>query len=516
MSDNNLPLLSTTEEDAGCVSNTPSNDNVLPAEDEEMLVTLRAGAVLGSGTILKFDRYPISTEDFCATVYDSDDTDHNSIPKVLNYRTVPDYPIHGVGQATVSGIKQILEHLGAKEILPPSNDTVPNSTSHHRTSDHHHHHHHHHHQQQQQHHHHHHDHHIRQASNAQHQLLAPPPQQQQQQQYHGIGSSPSASPGSLKVRPTVYDELAEARSLGDRADRWVLWTCMREEPVVYINGRPFVLREHMSPFSNVAFHGISPQRVEQMEQRLKIDILEEANKNQNKILVHDESSAGNVICRWQPVNADSVLTLRELYDRLRRGEHVENEASKKHSGQAPKEQQPPTQTDDEFLLGNKPTNQVQDQQQQQQQQCGNNDNQQRHRYRVALFRIPIAGQQKPLPTHYDYFLNMFAQAPANAQFLYNCQSGRGRTTTGITVGTMLCSLRSAKRETYSIADLTGIPSPSVPFKRNTLVTDSEVATATYALDDLDAFYNNDELYTDLAQAEWARYEYLEHALIHMQ
>lgn len=53
---------------------------------------------------------------------------------------------------------------------------------------------------------------------------------------------------------------------------------MREEPVIYINGRPFVLREDERPFKNMMeYTGIDVQRLEQMELRLKNDILQVQN-----------------------------------------------------------------------------------------------------------------------------------------------------------------------------------------------------------------------------------------------
>jgi hypothetical protein len=37
--------------------------------------------------------------------------------------------------------------------------------------------------------------------------------------------------------------------------RHVLWHNMREEPVLYINGKPFVVREADQPFCNVEYTG---------------------------------------------------------------------------------------------------------------------------------------------------------------------------------------------------------------------------------------------------------------------
>ena len=50
---------------------------------------------------------------------------------------------------------------------------------------------------------------------------------------------------------------------------------MREEPVLYINGTPYVLREVQRPFANVEYTGIDSRRVEAMERRLKEDVLRE-------------------------------------------------------------------------------------------------------------------------------------------------------------------------------------------------------------------------------------------------
>lgn len=52
-----------------------------------------------------------------------------------------------------------------------------------------------------------------------------------------------------------------------------LWFNWREEPLVYINGNPFVLREHIRPFKNLKEYGdIDTKRLEKMEERLKNDI----------------------------------------------------------------------------------------------------------------------------------------------------------------------------------------------------------------------------------------------------
>ncbi len=59
--------------------------------------------------------------------------------------------------------------------------------------------------------------------------------------------------------------------------------------MIYINEKPFVLREESSPFQNIkTYTGISAERLEAMELRLKQDIIREAAKHQGLILVHEE------------------------------------------------------------------------------------------------------------------------------------------------------------------------------------------------------------------------------------
>lgn len=54
------------------------------------------------------------------------------------------------------------------------------------------------------------------------------------------------------------------------------WINLREEPVVYISSRPFVLREFESPMQNMSdFMGISASRLMEIEAELKSDILRE-------------------------------------------------------------------------------------------------------------------------------------------------------------------------------------------------------------------------------------------------
>jgi hypothetical protein len=53
-----------------------------------------------------------------------------------------------------------------------------------------------------------------------------------------------------------------------------------------------------------------------MEARLKEDILMEAARYGNKILVTDELPDGQMVDQWEPVSCDSVKTPLEVYEEL--------------------------------------------------------------------------------------------------------------------------------------------------------------------------------------------------------
>ncbi|KAL3531572.1 hypothetical protein ACH5RR_010894 [Cinchona calisaya] len=158
----------------------------------------------------------------------------------------------------------------------------------------------------------------------------------------------------------------------------VLWINLREEPVVYINGRPFVLRDVERPFSNLEYTGINRQRLEQMEDRLKGDILLEASRYGNKILVTDELPDGQMVDQWEPVTLASVKTPLEVYEEL-----------------------------------------------------------QKQKYLVDYERVPITDEKSPKEQDFDTLVHKISQADIKTEIIFNCQMGRGRTTTGMVIATLV-------------------------------------------------------------------------------
>ncbi|KAI4378225.1 hypothetical protein MLD38_015734 [Melastoma candidum] len=158
----------------------------------------------------------------------------------------------------------------------------------------------------------------------------------------------------------------------------VLWISLREEPVIYINGRPFVLRDVEKPFSNLEYTGINRDRVEQMEERLKKDIMTEAARYGNKILVTDELPDGQMVDQWEPVSCDSVKTPLEVYLEL-----------------------------------------------------------QTEGYLVDYERVPITDEKAPKEHDFDTLVDKISKADVNTEVVFNCQMGRGRTTTGMVIATLV-------------------------------------------------------------------------------
>ena len=94
---------------------------------------------------------------------------------------------------------------------------------------------------------------------------------------------------------------------GERGDTscCCCWHNMREEPVLYINGKPFVLREMEHPFANVEYTGITSSRVEDMEQRMKRDVLLEVGRF-GGIMVCEETEEGDLVNSWEAVEPGDV------------------------------------------------------------------------------------------------------------------------------------------------------------------------------------------------------------------
>ncbi|RZB87170.1 Paladin, partial [Glycine soja] len=114
-----------------------------------------------------------------------------------------------------------------------------------------------------------------------------------------------------------------------------------------------------------------------MEARLKEDILMEAARYENKILVTDELPDGQMVDQWESVSCNSVKTPLEVYQELQ-------------------------------VAG----------------------------YLVDYERVPITDEKSPKEWDFDILVHKISQADVNTEIIFNCQMGRGRTTTGMVIATL--------------------------------------------------------------------------------
>ena len=101
----------------------------------------------------------------------------------------------------------------------------------------------------------------------------------------------------------------------------LVWINLREEPLVYINGSPYVLRDQYYTLRNIkAYSGITENRLELLENRLKEDVAKELSTYEGRILLHEETSEGIVQAVWTPVPAEYVHTMKDIVGILQDGE----------------------------------------------------------------------------------------------------------------------------------------------------------------------------------------------------
>ncbi|KAI9320761.1 inositol hexakisphosphate-domain-containing protein [Dichotomocladium elegans] len=169
---------------------------------------------------------------------------------------------------------------------------------------------------------------------------------------------------------------------GPGGKRRVLWTCLREEPVLYVNKRPYVLRLFNDPIKNLETTGIARDRVEGMERRMQQDVLEELEDYNGRLLLHDEELADKggytLVPVWETVPVECVETPSDVF------------ASIVKEG-----------------------------------------------YQVDYLRIPITDEQAPIPDVFDQLIRRMQEVNSGVDVLFNCQMGRGRTTTGMVTACLM-------------------------------------------------------------------------------
>ena len=161
-------------------------------------------------------------------------------------------------------------------------------------------------------------------------------------------------------------------------NRTLFWTSMREEPVIYVKGKPYVLRLFQDPLRNLEATGIARERVELMEKQMKREIIADMQRYKGRLLLHEEQSTStsqfHIIPVWESVKEEDIETPSDVYESIR------NEG-----------------------------------------------------YRVDYLRLPVTDEQAPIPDVFDQLVERLLSIGSDGDALFNCQMGRGRTTTGIVI-----------------------------------------------------------------------------------
>ncbi|KAG1893242.1 inositol hexakisphosphate-domain-containing protein [Suillus fuscotomentosus] len=163
----------------------------------------------------------------------------------------------------------------------------------------------------------------------------------------------------------------------------VYWTSLREEPVIYIAGQPHVLRIVDKPLENVEATGVTTAMVEAMEERLKKDVIREVRMGDGRILLHDEleerPGVFSIIPIWETVEEADIMTPRDVFNLMAR-----------------------------------------------------------EGFKINYGRVAITDEQAPLPDALSQLLERVRSGyPEADDFIFNCQMGRGRTTTGMVTACLI-------------------------------------------------------------------------------
>ncbi|KAG2049290.1 hypothetical protein BDR06DRAFT_961637 [Suillus hirtellus] len=163
----------------------------------------------------------------------------------------------------------------------------------------------------------------------------------------------------------------------------VYWTSLREEPVIYIAGQPHVLRIVDKPLENVEATGVTTAMVEAMEERLKKDVIREVRMGDGRILLHDEleerPGVFSIIPIWETVEEADIMTPRDVFNLMAK-----------------------------------------------------------EGFKINYGRVAITDEQAPLPDALSQLLERVRSGYSEANdFIFNCQMGRGRTTTGMVTACLI-------------------------------------------------------------------------------
>ncbi|KAG2217368.1 hypothetical protein INT45_012238 [Circinella minor] len=245
--------------------------------------------------------------------------------------------------------------------------------------------------------------------------------------------------GCAMPSKTAIKAVLEHLNAGPGGHRRILWTCLREEPVLYVKNKPYVLRLYNEPIKNLETTGIARERVEYMEERMQSDARKELIEKNGRLLLHDETDERggiDLVAKFYSVTEEQIETPSEVFQSI-------------------------------IDQG----------------------------YQVDYLRIPITDEQAPIPDVFDQLIRRVQDANAGVDVLFNCQMGRGRTTTGM----VTASLMSMVLKNGPISDLLDPKDITTTMEDDTKIEEEEEEGAVQ--------------YNDEAYEEQQRYQHGEYKII---
>jgi hypothetical protein len=181
------------------------------------------------------------------------------------------------------------------------------------------------------------------------------------------------------------------RKLADPTE--IIWTNLREEPVIYIQGKSFSVRAKDNLTDNLAYPGISSSEVEVLEDQLKADLVRRIEEGEGVTYYTEEKNGmlGTVTIPAESIEADHLRTVRDVFEERQR----------------------------EFPSLN-------------------------------YTRIPVTDEKRPEDRDFDALVARFRDCKPRAAYVMNCQGGFGRTTTAMAIMSVMKNATHEPARAFSI------------------------------------------------------------------
>merc|ERR1712012_273864 len=191
----------------------------------------------------------------------------------------------------------------------------------------------------------------------------------------------------------------------------VLWTNMRQEPVVYLNGQSFTPRLADKMNENMEFPGISGDDIEWLQESFVQAVKDKVEEVKNDRYAPEEDKGKE---RVGFKSTPQVRYYRDTY-----AEHPEDRKNIEYSVHL---------DNDEDLVT----------------LSGMYEQLKELGYDLSYARMPIVDEKAPSEVSFDSMVNELKDITPDTACVFNCQMGKGRTTTGMIVATLMADIAQGK------------------------------------------------------------------------